>query len=138
MANPLGIAIGSVLPAILVEADINDPTIINGFDLLMIIELVYALFGITAIIFVKNEPITPPSASSSHQIDNKKEYNSLMEVFIDMKNDIIMCFKNKNFIIIFISFGLGLGVFNALTTLSEQLIKPFCYNEDDAALGKEY
>jgi hypothetical protein len=36
--------------------------------------------------------------------------------------------------VLFVAFGIGLGMFNALTTLVEQLIAPFCYSEDDASL----
>jgi hypothetical protein len=36
--------------------------------------------------------------------------------------------------VLLVAFGIGLGMFNALTTLVDQLTAPFCYNEDDASL----
>jgi FLVCR family MFS transporter 7 len=42
--------------------------------------------------------------------------------------------RNRHFLVLLAAFGIGLGMFNALTTLVEQLVAPFCYNEGDASL----
>lgn len=36
--------------------------------------------------------------------------------------------QNRSFVLLLAGFGLGLGVFNALTTLVDQIVNPFGYN----------
>lgn len=58
------------------------------------------------------------------------EANSWEEV----KADIILLLKNKDFIILFSAFSIGVGFFNSILTLLNQIVSPFGYSNDDAGI----
>lgn len=104
----------------------------------MIVEAV--LIGISlllAFFFFKSAPPTPPSYSTHlrnagidiySSIDSgdeqggwkrlEREYNKLM--------------RNKDYVILLISFSLGLGLFNTFLTLIYQIIEPWGYSNNAA------
>jgi Na+/melibiose symporter-like transporter len=120
-----------ILPPIFVTE--TDDGTVQGFIPLMIVEAV--LIGMSlllALVFFKSAPPTPPSYSTHlrnagidiySSIDSgdeqggwlrlKKEYNKLM--------------GNKDYVILLISFSLGLGLFNTFLTLIYQIIEPWGY-----------
>ncbi len=50
------------------------------------------------------------------------------------KEALTKVFKNRNYILILLTFSLVLGVFNALATLVERVIEPFGYSNSDASI----
>jgi len=118
VSNPIGIAIGFGLPGIIVTSSKSKEEIGN----LMLVEacLSTAVF-ISCIIFFKSKPKTPPSNSA----DMKRE-----EFLPSMKQ----LFKNKNFIMLFIFFGMGQGALNAFATLLDQISKPYGFSSSDNSL----
>jgi FLVCR family MFS transporter 7 len=130
MAGLVGIAIGSVLPSIFVTQDENT-LVVSGFNALLLIEaIIMALSAVAAFFFIHSHPNTPPSAAAEKELQ-REETESTFKV---LWKNVVLCFRNKHFIVLFIAFGLGLGLFNAIASVAEQLIRPFCYNEDDASL----
>ena len=128
MANPVGTAIGSILPAIMVQE--NDGTI-QGMDTLLLVEAILAAVGaVVAFVLVKSRPSMPPSASA----EKEALIESSDPVLQVLSTNVMLCMRNRHFLVLFIAFGIGLGLFNALATLVEQLIQPFCYTDDDASL----
>jgi FLVCR family MFS transporter 7 len=130
MAGLVGIAVGSVLPSIFVTQDENT-LVVSGFNELLLIEaIIMALSAVAAFFFIQSHPNTPPSAAAEKELQ-REETESTFKV---LWKNVVLCFRNKHFIVLFIAFGLGLGLFNAIASVAEQLIRPFCYNEDDASL----
>jgi FLVCR family MFS transporter 7 len=130
MAGLVGIALGSVLPSIFVTQDVNTLEV-SGFNILLLVEsIIMALIAVAAFFFIQSHPNTPPSAAAERELQ-REETDSTFNV---LWKNVVLCFRNKHFIVLFIAFGLGLGLFNAIASVAEQLIRPFCYNEDDASL----
>ena len=130
MANPVGIAVGSILPAIFVLQ--KEDMAVEGIDTLLLVEAILAtICAAVAAAFVKSRPSMPPSASAQSQA---LESNDEESVFGVLSRNAMQCMNNRHFVVLLVAFGIGLGMFNALTTLVDQLIAPFCYNDDDASL----
>ena len=100
----LGIALGLLLTPFIVEG--------LGFAMML---LIYGLLAVSSgalfILFVKNRPPTPPSAAVSTE-----------KVF--MFEGIKKLFANKYFLVLFILFFIGLGIFNMITTYIEYILIP--------------
>lgn len=132
MSNPVGIAVGSILPAVLVSE--NDGTV-NGLNTLLLVEAILAtMAAIVAAILVKSRPAHPPSAAAEQEALESRSDSSDEPIFHVLSNNVLSCMSNRHFLVLFVAFGIGLGMFNALTTLTEQLIAPYCYTDDDASL----
>eukprot|EP01095_Lingulamoeba_sp_RSL-Kostka_P005943 TRINITY_DN1811_c0_g1_i2.p1 TRINITY_DN1811_c0_g1~~TRINITY_DN1811_c0_g1_i2.p1 ORF type:complete len:367 (+),score=99.90 TRINITY_DN1811_c0_g1_i2:310-1410(+) len=113
VANPVGVAVGFVMPPLLVGDN-------DRVELLLLVQgIIVAIMCVVVIIFVREKPPTPPSFS---QIDSE-ETSLLKSLFVLM--------KDRNFWIVFITFGIGLGVFNTLATLLQQLVNGPPYNYED-------
>jgi MFS transporter, FLVCR family, MFS-domain-containing protein 7 len=103
--------VGSLLPALIV----SDKGTSKDFFILLISE-----GGLTAattlllILVFRSEPRSPPSPSEEHQQT------------INLKEDLLN--------LLLLGFSLGLALFNSLTTLLEQLIKPSGYSSNDAGI----
>ncbi|CAF1186656.1 unnamed protein product [Rotaria sordida] len=119
MAYPLGLAVGSLVPSLIV----NDPPTSKEFLILLISEAGFtALTAFVLIIVFRSGPPTPPSPSEEH-------YQT-----INLKEDLINLLTNRHYLILLIGFGLGLALFNSITTLLYQLIQPSQYTSEDAGI----
>lgn len=49
-----------------------------------------------------------------------------------VKKEVALLAKNKDYLILFVVFSIGVGFFNAILTLLNQIIEPFGYSNDDA------
>lgn len=134
LCSPLGNAIGQILPILFVVQSANDddqtPTKsdIHGMATLMIVEfiincamllLVYAYF--------EEKPAIPPS----HSVLMRNAANNSINVST-LWQDIDTLMKDKNYLILFMAFSIGLGIFNSMINLINQLIFPQGYSNDDA------
>jgi len=119
------VAIGSLSGVLgLLIAFVLGPAIVNTESDIPIFLLVQAIIPTVAVLFVflfKKEPSIPPSLATT--VDKTPLLQSLKEVF-----------TNTPFVLLLVFFSLGLGVFNALTTVVDQLVNPFGYNTDVAGL----
>ena len=114
------------------------------------ISLVPALM---ACFVMRSNPLTPPSYSAMMSGDQQQQQQqqpnylinnenassdesgsgrSFMANFKNYLSEIGKLFKSKDFVILFVCFGVGLGLFNALTTLIEQILCVRGYTDDDA------
>jgi FLVCR family MFS transporter 7 len=129
MANVVGIALGSVLPAIFVMQDEDEN--VTGMGTLLLVEAILAAVAtVVAAVFVRSRPLEPPSAAA----EKEAMVESNESVFRVLSTNVVLCMTNRHFLVLFVAFGIGLGIFNAIATLIEQIVAPFCYNEDDASL----
>jgi len=118
MANPLGLAIGTLAPSLIIS---GNETTTNDFYILYGSEGGFTLLTTILVIFIfRSDPPTPPSTSEEHHQS------------IDLKRDFIKLMTNVHYLTLLFGFSLGLAVFNALTTLLAQLIEPTGYRSDAA------
>ncbi|NHZ84585.1 MAG: MFS transporter, partial [Planctomycetia bacterium] len=104
LAMYIGIAVGLVLtPYLTIQSQISGMLVIYG----VVSVIAVAVF----FIFVKERPLTAPCLPG-------QEERSL--VFDGLKKSIRM----KNFILLMVIFFVGLGVFNAVTTWIEDIVRP--------------
>lgn len=122
MLNPVGIAVGQVLPPLLVNSDTG-----YGMATLLLGQACVAtgILGITFLLF-QEAPPTPPSRTTSMRhleaVGEQKREAQRAQLWKDVR----WLLTNKNFILLLMTFGIGLGIFNAVTALLAQLIQP-CY-----------
>jgi len=104
LAMYLGIVIALVLtPYLIMKAQISDMLLIYG--------AVSIFAAILFIVLVKERPPTPP-CSPEHE-ERSLVYDGLKDAF-----------RNPTFILLMIVFFVGLGVFNAVTTWIEDIVRP--------------
>lgn len=121
--NPLGIGLGSFIPTMFVT-DEGDHW--YGFTGIMMLEVICCGVGfILTLLFFYDRPPTSPSMSQRLKKSNLSMKRSL-------RYDIGQILKNTEFLKLLFGFGIGLGLFNALTTLINQYTAAFGYTTDDA------
>lgn len=127
LANPLGSAIGSLLPAMFVNSD-SDNDIKNGVRTLLLVQMVVAFAAlILSALFLKSQPETPPSASSAHMQSLK-----LTKGINTIKEDMTLLFQNAEYTKLLVSFSIVLGNLNAISALLNQV--PGNYSNGDIGL----
>eukprot|EP00039_Didymoeca_costata_P005797 m.84733 g.84733 ORF g.84733 m.84733 type:complete len:468 (+) comp12978_c0_seq1:206-1609(+) len=113
ISNPLGIAIASVISPIIVSKP-------SEMGTLMMVFAIPATVGFVVCVFLfKDKPPTPPSASAH------EESHPFFE-------GLRLVFRSPAFVMLFLAFGIGLGIFNAVSTLLAQMIAPQGYTPNDA------
>ena len=71
--------------------------------------------------------------STTHEVDDDDdEEQSTTASWTNVKAEIAILFSDKAYMHLFVSFGLGLSLFNALLTVLNNLLSPCSYSEDDA------
>ncbi|KAJ8736685.1 hypothetical protein PYW08_007341 [Mythimna loreyi] len=111
--NLLGVAVGFVLPPLLVRASGSIPEIAADLRLMF-----YLIAGFTTVLFVfillffKAAPPSPPSAAAD--ISNSLDSNFLLS----LKKLI----TNRNYVLLLMCYGLVIGIFYAISTLLNQVI----------------
>ncbi|KAJ0182814.1 hypothetical protein K1T71_002183 [Dendrolimus kikuchii] len=126
--NQLGVALGFVLPPILVKASGTVEEIAADFKMMF-----YIVAGFTSVLFVfillffKNAPPTPPSAAAD--LGSSLDSNFLQSIK--------KLLTNRNYVLLLISYGLNVGTFYAISTLLNQVILTYYpgANEDAGRIG---
>jgi MFS family permease len=110
----IGIMLGVLITPFIVQA-VNIPITILIYGILALIS------GLFFVIFVKNKPPTPPSTETSREK-------------VLMGEGLRQLFLNKYFLMLFILFFFGLGIFNFITSYIELIVEPRGYDATDAGL----
>ncbi|KAL4713828.1 hypothetical protein ACJJTC_015482 [Scirpophaga incertulas] len=126
--NQLGVALGFLLPPMLVRAQGSVEEIAEDFKLMF-----YLVAGFTTILFLlivlffKAAPPTPPSAAAD--LGSSLDSNFLQSIK--------QLLTNRNYILLLISYGINVGVFYAISTLLNQLVLTYYpgANEDAGRIG---
>ncbi|UJR11609.1 hypothetical protein I4U23_015791 [Adineta vaga] len=119
MANPLGLAVGSLFPSLIV----TDGSGSKDFFILLLTEACFsALVTVLVAILFRSQPPSPPSPSEEYHLP------------INFKTDLINLLKNRHYLILLFSFSLGLAFFNAMIALLYQIIQPTGYSSNDAGI----
>uniref|UniRef100_A0AAF5RWX7 Choline/ethanolamine transporter FLVCR1 n=1 Tax=Wuchereria bancrofti TaxID=6293 RepID=A0AAF5RWX7_WUCBA len=123
--NQLGIAIGFVLPPFLVHMGTTD-FIASDLNRLFLISVVANTIVFLLIIFsFPEKPPLPPSLAQLRVLEDTSEknyYHSLKQLM-----------TNPNFTLLFITYGVNVGVFYAVSTVLSQMILIFHPNEQESA-----
>ncbi|KAJ1401304.1 major facilitator superfamily domain-containing protein [Ochromonadaceae sp. CCMP2298] len=114
LANPLGSAVGSFLPPMLVTGT-SQHDISAGLQLLLSVQLGITAFALLLIFLLFREmPPTFPSLSARTLQTNKSRSTPMF-------SEVANLFKNQEYVKLFISFTIILGMLNALAALLNQL-----------------
>lgn len=118
LANPLGSAIGSFIPAMFI-ADDSDDAIATGIWSLLLTQLIVAGAALTLTLLVfQDAPPTPPSESAKKMLAASANPSQVANrMFHEVKN----LFRNAEYVKLFFSFTIVLGNLNALAALLNQL-----------------
>ncbi|XP_067633051.1 uncharacterized MFS-type transporter C09D4.1 isoform X1 [Eurosta solidaginis] len=113
--NQLGIAVGFVLPPILV--DNSDDLSAIGSDLLFMFSS-FAVFTtillVLMFLFFKDKPPTPPNPKRQNTQSTTPEVS-----FMGSLKNLVL---NRNYILLLISYGMNVGVFYAISTLLNPVV----------------
>ena len=130
--NPLGIGLGSFLPTIWVQP-IGKDNDYGGYSGYMLVQLIVSFITLfLTIIFHYDQPPTPPSMSQRLKLNNLDKNRENFNSKSQLRRDFELVANNRQFFYLFIGFGIGLGFFNALTTLINQYTSAFHYNSNQA------
>lgn len=144
-SNTLGILIGALISPIIVE---SPNAFVSEMCLLHLVSFTISLAPAVLSCFItRSTPPTPPSysalvtrqeqtssLSSQYLInssDNLVETKTSFKVYLGQVGKLL---KSKDFLILFFSFGLALGLFSTLTTLIEQIFCTRGYSDEDAGI----
>ena len=104
---------------------------------LMLVEFIVCIVPLVlAVFFFQDAPPTPPSHSTKLKIESSKNtsygdssgssqgYKHAWDVFC---KELGLLAGNKDYVILFFAFSIGVGFFNSLLTLLNQIVEPFGY-----------
>jgi len=124
IGNIIGVGIASALSGTMANIPDSISTDIraSSFPFMLAIYAGIATFALLAAILLTVEyPPSPPSASAS-------------EKATPFRKGLTMIVGNRAYIVVLITFGIGLGIFNTITTILDQIVKQLGYGEGDASL----
>ncbi|CAK8687009.1 unnamed protein product [Clavelina lepadiformis] len=119
VANPIGVVLAGLISPLFVDYNSGDFYVLN----LLITMACPAALGalMTLLIVTSGEPSIPPSAGGK----KTPEY---------FGHGLKKLFKNKNYIILLLTVGAGIGLYGTFATLLEQLLCPFGYTDTMAGI----
>ena len=118
LANPLGSAAGSILPAMFVSGGGDDDTgDVKGVSTLLLIQLIVAVLAILLVFFFfSSAPPTPPS-NSAMQMNTRNDGDDQIAVWDEVKALV----GHSHYFKLLVGFTMALGNLNALAALLNQL-----------------
>ena len=129
VANPIGGALGLVIPPLVLKISKNNITVLLAIDAFFaVITLILVL------LFFRSRPIFPPSKTALQQQINDAKRIEDKKTFEEFKTAVKTIFKDKNYVILFLVYSLNLGAFQSLATLVNQLMSPFDYSPGESGV----
>ncbi|KAL1449231.1 hypothetical protein WDU94_000447 [Cyamophila willieti] len=113
--NQLGIAVGFLVPPILLRYGVDELTIHDGLA-----SMYYSVAGLTTlvlilvVIFFQNAPPLPPSPAQAVQ----RSVEDSADFLLSMKHLVF----NPGYVYLLLSYGINVGVFYAISTLLNQVV----------------
>ena len=124
------------------DVDDDSQDSVRGMSDLMLTQLLMCILplALTAALF-RDAPPTPPSKSTQLKNDRQQREHDLHlsstgssnsnsdELWSQLllRDDFMQLQSNRNYLVLFCAFSIGVGFFNSLMTLLNQLIAPFGY-----------
>ena len=136
-SNVLGTLIGALVSPMLVTKA-PEKSGLSELSIMLIIFASLAAVPLIMSVFVRQSlPDLPPSLSSSTSQAKHKENpivnsrkNKILSSFFNYTKELKSLFSNKNVVVRCVCCGAGVGIFNALTTLTQQIFTVRCYTND--------
>lgn len=118
--NQFGIALGFIIPPIMLPDVSTKMAIAAGLKTLFnSVFLISLLLTITIILFFDNEPKKPPgSARLRAQMSSRAPSPG------SFLTSVMAVCKDKNYVLLVISYGINVGVFYAISTVLNQMVAP--------------
>lgn len=132
--NQLGVAIGFLMPPMLVNGKGDSDTIGSElFMMFLIVAIMSSVLFVLIILFFKAEPPTPPSfaqveaSTASHEAENK----------VDFFHSVKHLMTNCSYVLLLNAYGINVGIFYAISTLLNQIILQYYEgaSEDAGRIG---
>ncbi|GMT27943.1 hypothetical protein PFISCL1PPCAC_19240, partial [Pristionchus fissidentatus] len=114
--NQLGIAVGFLLPTLLVSGGATEEVALQLNHLFLVSCVLNSFIFVLIICFFAEKPPLPASAAQAAAIEETQQGHgaTLKGLMTD-----------RNFLMLFVTYGLNTGVFYAVSTLLAQITKPF-------------
>lgn len=162
IANPIGNALGSVVPGLLVPDGASPSIAAAALARITLAQAVVATLVAAAVFcFVDDAPVDAPSAAaalrraasaSTATVASTSGDSEVKETLLGpsannvppasfatawaaLSRDAGALFRNRNFLFLMIGFSIGLGIFNALLAILGQLLSPCGYAPSIAGLA---
>lgn len=120
LANPFGAALGQLISPFWANKPSDIPNMVLYVSIISSVACVPAFF-------IPSRPPTPPSAGSlSHE--NTPGLTT-------MRKDLQVLLRSPEFLIIFVSYSIYVALFNAFSSLINQILEPYGFSEDDAGIA---
>ncbi|CAI4221053.1 unnamed protein product [Auanema sp. JU1783] len=126
--NQLGIAVGFVLPPLLVH---NGTTNAVAWDLNVLFlssAVVNTLIFVLIILFFTSKPSVPPSLAQLTAQEEKAFDSNFWSTLASL-------LTSRNFVLLFVTYGINTGVFYAVSTLLSQMVLSF-YPDETETVGQ--
>eukprot|EP00026_Physarum_polycephalum_P003852 Phypoly_transcript_03868.p1 GENE.Phypoly_transcript_03868~~Phypoly_transcript_03868.p1 ORF type:complete len:573 (+),score=108.65 Phypoly_transcript_03868:219-1937(+) len=114
LAGVVGVLAGYVIGPAIIKTPSDVPTF------LLVQAIIPSAAAVTVFLFRQS----PPMAASLSETVEK----------IPLRTALQVAFANKSFVLVLMGFTFGLGCFNAVSTLIDQVVHPLGYSEDDSSL----
>jgi FLVCR family MFS transporter 7 len=135
-SNTVGILIGAFVSPLVVDSSVE---FVSEMCLLNLIAAASSILPAFLACFInRSMPLSPPSYSAlldgisnanSTDLQESVTFGDNLRAYFAQVSKLL---KSKDFLILFFSFGVSLGTFNAFTTLIEQIICTRGYSDNDA------
>lgn len=120
LANPFGAALGQLISPFWADKPSDIPNLVLYVSIISSIACVPAFF-------IPSRPPTPPSAGATS--------NEQSQGLSSMRKDLQVLIHSREFFIIFLSYAVYVGLFNAFSSLINQILEPYGFSEDNAGIA---
>jgi FLVCR family MFS transporter 7 len=129
-SSVFGLLIGSFISPLIVNSDKNYVSELSNLN------IIFCSFSflpaILAAFITRSTPPKPPYVHSSSPVE--EESRNFCEKTRIYLQEIKKIFKSKQFVFLLIAFSVGLGIFNAVLTLIQQMFCVRGYSNDDVGM----
>ena len=134
MSNGVGIVVGQVVSPLVVHASDDDAgTAVRGFLGLLGGQAVVGVVALLLVLlFFRSQPAFPPTAAEARRRAKPKEPAAY--ALAGLRRDVGTLLADKDYVVVLLTFGIGLGSFNALMTVVEQWVGVAGYDSDRAGM----
>ncbi|KAL8609948.1 hypothetical protein ACOMHN_046868 [Nucella lapillus] len=127
LANQLGVAVGFLLPPVLVPDTPSLDDLVTNFRIMMIGGAVYSLLVVLLVVFAfRDKPPCPPSRAQylaeRSMTSSGRSAAGFVHSLVVYKNSLLRFFTNRNFMLLMVAYGLNTGSFYAISTLLNNVV----------------
>jgi len=128
LANPFGAALGQLISPFWADKPSDIPNLVLYVSIISSIACVPAFF-------IPARPPTPPSAGSLPNENEQEHAQAQAHGLSHMRKELNVLLRSPEFFIIFTSYSIYVGAFNAFSSLINQILEPYGFSEDNAGIA---